>query len=58
MAASRDDGSAPTTRVFCMNDACEVKDMRVEGAGAPRCPECGTQMTYNSARPQRQYRSY
>ncbi len=48
-----------TIRVFCTNDACEFKDMRVIGNAIPKCPECGSQMTHRAfARPQRQYRTY
>lgn len=44
--------------MFCTNDACAVKDIRVIFAEVARCPECGATMSQNHARPQRQYRTY
>lgn len=53
------DPTLSTTRVYCTNDGCDFKDMRVEGAQIPKCPECGAQMETTPAhRPQRQSRTY
>lgn len=46
-------------RLWCTNDGCEVKDIRVYTAAEyARCPECGANLASNNARPQRQYRTY
>ena len=48
-----------TARAYCINDACEFKDMRVElgpNTPMPKCPECGAQLTTH--RPMRNTRTY